>query len=96
MVPTANTSSEAPTVVQKEVIGKYSGSNEEGDYWYFYITGHDGTKIRFIYTSEDVLKSKAMYEGKMLVIKYIDKVFEEAGSGKTFTEKHLESIDIKQ
>src|SRR5271157_4866024 len=68
------------TSSQKEIIGKFAGTNEDGDYWFFYIRNKDSTEIRFIYNSEEILKNKDKYIGKTLLIKYVNKEFEEAGS----------------
>jgi hypothetical protein len=86
----------ADSVVQKAVVGTFVKTNEEGDYWFFYISDKKGKEIKFVYNSEDILKAKTSYQGKVVKVKYFDKEFEEAGSGDKFTEKYLQSVEIQK
>jgi hypothetical protein len=86
----------ADSAIQEVVTGKFEKTNEEGDFWFFYIADKSGKEIKFIYNSEDILKAKKGYEGKVLKVRYREKEFEEAGSGDKFTEKYLLSVEIKK
>jgi hypothetical protein len=82
------------TLSKKIISGKYIKTNEDGDYWYFYIKDKKGKEVKFIYNSEEILKSKDKFNGKIVNVKYINKEFEDAGSGDKFLEKYLLSVEI--
>jgi hypothetical protein len=81
---------------QNLIIGRFVKTNEDGDYWLFYITDSTGKEITFIYNSENILRKKKSFAGKTVKVRYIDKEFEDAGSGDKITEKFLQSVEIQK
>lgn len=76
------------------VKGKFLYTNEDGDYWYFCIGTSNSDTLCFIYNSEYVLKRKNSFQNNTVVVKYKNKKFEEAPTGKLFTEKYLVSVAV--
>lgn len=86
---------ETQKLVNQEISGKFIDMNEEGDYWKFIIQDSLKDTIEFIYNSQEILNKKDTYTGKILIVRYKEKEFVEAGSGDKFMAKELQSVEIQ-